>query len=232
MNRHKIPLTVVMLGLFVAVSLLAGTSSATAADSEREDRWQFYIPITFTTSETFSGQGGSSVDLSGDVGFGFAFGYNFDERWMLGFEFTWLNANYDATIVEDTDGNGTPDRTVNVGGTLDSSTFQITGQFNFLETRVTPFIKAGLGSTYTDSNIPTGPPQGTCWWHPWWGYICGTWQPTYDKNSFSYGAAIGVRGDLTDTFYLEASANQLWVDFDRTDTPSFTGYRLNIGWLF
>ena len=125
-----------------------------------------------------------------------------------------------------------PDTTVTLAGSLDSSTFQITGQFNFLETRVTPFIKAGLGSTYVDSNIPSGPPSGTCWWHPWWGPICGTWQPTYDKNSFSYSAAIGVRGDMTDTFYLEASFNQLWVDFDHSSTPSFTGYRLNIGWLF
>ncbi len=225
-------MTVVVCGLFVAVCLVSGISPAVAADSDRGEKWQFYIPVTYVDSERFDGEGGTFVDLNGDVGFGFAFGYNFTERWMLAFEITFSDVNFNARIAQD-DGmpDMIPDQFVDVSGTLDSSTFQIIGQFNFLETRVTPFIRAGLGSTYVDSNIPSGPPNGTCWWHPWWGYICGTWQPTYDKNTFSYSAAIGIRGDMTDTFYLEASANQLWIDFD-ADTTSLTGYRLNIGWLF
>jgi len=233
MNRRRAPLTIVMLALFAAVCLVSGTSSVDAADSDRGEKWQFYLPITYFSGEKLDGQNGSSVDLSNDVGWGFGFGYNFNERWMVGFEVTWLSAHYDAVIpVDNNPPDGISDGSVTLGGTLDSSSLQFVGQFNFLEKTFTPFIRASLGTTYTDSNIPSGPPTGTCWWSPWYGYICNQWQPTYNKNSFSYGGAIGVRGDISDTFYLELSYNQLWIDFDRVSTPSFSGGRLNIGWIF
>jgi opacity protein-like surface antigen len=223
--------SILMLGLSAAVCLAAGAPPA-AAQSERGEKWQFYLPVTYVGSENFDGEGGSFLDLSSDVGFGFAFGYNFNERWLLGFEINWMSMNYDAGVNFDSNGDMSPDGNVTVGGSLDSSTLQFVGQFNFLEKPVTPFIRGSIGSTYIDSNIPSGPPQGTCWWDPWWGYICNSWQPTYDDSSFSYAAGIGVRGDVTDTFFLEASANQIWLDSDTAVEPEFTGYRLNIGWIF
>ena len=228
MNRRRVPLTILLLGLFAAVCLMSGTSPAVAADSEREDTWQFYIPVTYSSSERFDGEGGTFVDLGSDVGWGFAFAYNFPERWMLGFEITWINKNYEARLVAD-DGNRTP---TDITGSLDSSSLQVVGQFNLLDKRFTPFVRAGIGSTYIDTRIPSGPTQGSCWWHPWWGYICDTWQPTYDKNSFSYSAGVGLHGDITDTFYLELSVNKLWIDLSNASTPELTGTRLNIGWIF
>ena len=82
-----------------------------------------------------------------------------------------------------------------------------------------------------DSNIASGPPVGSCWWHPWWGYICNSWIPTYDRTSFSFGGGIGVRADVSRSFFLELSYNGLWVDF-ADSTPGFDGIRLNVGWLF
>ena len=84
-----------------------------------------------------------------------------------------------------------------------------------------------------DSNIPSGPATGTCWWDPWWGYVCNTWQPTYEDTAFAYGAAAGLRAELgAGKFFLEGSYNMLWVDFDKAGTQDFDGVRLNIGWLF
>ena len=40
-----------------------------------------------------------------------------------------------------------------------------------------------------------------------------------------------MRADVSRTFFLELSANGLWIDF-ANDTPVFGGIRLNIGWLF
>ncbi len=232
MTRPKTPLTIIKLGLFVVVCLVFGISSAAAADSDRGERWQFHIPITSVSSEEFDGQGESSVDLSSDVGFGFALGYNFDEQWFLGFEATFMEMGYEARIPFDADMDNDADGVVTIGGNLDSTNLQFSGQFNILKKSITPFIRGSLGATHVDTNIPSGPAQGVCWWHPWWGYICNAWQPTHDETSFSYGAGIGIRGDLTERLFFEASANKLWVDFDDTDTPSFTGIRLSFGWLF
>jgi opacity protein-like surface antigen len=221
--------------LAAGLAMVAWTSvTATSADAQarRDGRWQFTIPINFTFSQSIDGQGGTTVDLSNDVGWGFTFGYNMNERFMLGLETTWLRANYDAEVVTDENGDGNPDGTVNVGGALDAFTMQGVGQFNILEgTLLTPFVRGNLGFSYTDSNIASGPPQGGCWWDPWWGYVCGSWRPTYDQTSFSFGAGAGVRADISRTFFLELSANGLWIDFEN-DTPVFGGIRLNIGWLF
>ena len=50
------------------------------------------------------------------------------------------------------------------------------------------------------------------------GWICGTWIPTYNKTVFSYGAAFGVRGDVTDSFYMHTNQASM---FDAR--PSFEG---------
>lgn len=221
------------VAVFLFFGIWMGSHAATAdAQTSRAEKWQFDIPITFTFSQTLEGEGGSSIDLNNDIGFGFGFGYFLSEKFFVGGEITWLRAGYEATIPFDEDGNENPDGTAKVGGTLDASSIQAVGQYYFLENSViTPFVRGNLGFTYTDSNIASGPPQGTCWWDPWWGYVCGSWVPTYDRTSFSFGGGVGVRADVSRNFFLEASFNGLWIDFSN-ETPLFDGIRLNIGWLF
>ena len=231
MTLRHLPVRSMALGL--ALALWMGVSAADAdAQTRREGKWQFNIPITFTFNTSIDGEGGSLIEVNNDIGWGFGFGYHLNEKFMLGFEATWLRAGYDATIPYDDDDDQNPDGTSKIGGTLDATNLQAVGQFNILEGSLfTPFIRANLGTTYTDSNIASGPPQGSCWWHPWWGYICGSWVPTYDRWSFSFGGAAGIRADVSRSFFLEASFNGLWVDFANA-TPVFDGIRLNIGWLF
>jgi len=230
--RGNTPLKIAVFALFAAGCLLLSLSPAVAAASDREERWQFYFPLTYTASKSYT-SGPSSIDISSDLGWGFAFGYNFTERWSLGFEITWTQSNYTATVPVDDDPPGGPNTgTQTLNSRLDASSLQIVGQFNFLETAVTPFIRAGLGSTFTDSNIVSGPPSGSCWWDPWfWVWRCGTFYPTYNTNSFSYQVGIGLRADVGDAFYLEVAYNQLWIDFNQV-TPDFGAGRLNVGWLF
>ena len=221
------------LSLVVALLLsLAGASDAGPYRFDREGRWQFSIPIGFVAGKSFEGKGGSGLDVSDDLGWGFGFGYHFNERLMLGAEFTWMSANYQASIPVDDDGNGMPDRTARFGGILDVGTIQGVLQLNLLERRqVTPFLRGGLGFSLLDSNIPAGPSQGVCWWDPWLGYVCDVYQPTYGRTSFTLGAGAGARFQLGDQFYLEGSANGSWVDMPE-GMPFFVGGRLTLGWMF
>ena len=101
-HDQRMPTMVLALGTILGMVLLAPW--ATAADSERTGRSQFTFPITFTSGASYSSEG-TSVDVSDDVGWGFAFGYHLDEKWEFGAEFTWIDANYDAFIATDFDGD-------------------------------------------------------------------------------------------------------------------------------
>ena len=215
----------------VAGAVLAGlmTFPVFADDSDRAESWQFSFPITYSNSTAWDGAGDSSIDLSDDVGFGVGFGFNFSERFYVGGEITWIQVNYE---VEVQSADEPPLSDFILGGELDASTFQVRGQYNFLEKTITPFIGGGIGWTYVDSNIASGPEEGVCWWDPWWGYVCDTWQSTYDDTGFSYGLNGGLRAELTDAFYMEARYGVLWIDTDSGDDVDVDGFRLELGWMF
>ena len=205
---------------------------AAAADSERAKKWQASIPVTFTSSSTVESLGGTSFTLDSDVGWGISFGYNVNDRFLVGADITWIGASYDAGIGTDLNGDRVPDQIVPVAGTLDVANLQFLGQCNFLDRAVTPFLRGSVGWSWVDSNIPVGPSVGACWFDPFHGYVCGAWQPTAEATELAFGAALGVRADIKSKFFVEASYSVLFVDFSNAETASFDGVRLNLGWSF
>jgi hypothetical protein len=220
--RTSLRSTPMAAALATTLGLALWAPSAVAAESERGEKWQFTIPMTFTSGTTVDGQQGTNFKMNDDLGWGFGFGYNLNPHFMVGVDFTWLSANYNAHITFDNDGNGIPDSSADLSGTLDAASMQFVGQYNILKGRVTPYLRASFGWTWIDSNIPSGPPQGSCWWDPWYGYICNSWQPTYEDTALTYGAAAGVHAEIAQRFFLE----------DRAGTPSLDGFRFTLGWSF
>lgn len=220
-----------VLALGAILGMTAWVPPAVAEESTRAEKWQASLPITFTSGANYDSDE-SDFELSDDLGWGFGFGYHLNPRFMVGGEFTWLTANYDASVATDFDGDEDADDSISVSGTLEAANLQFVGQFNFLTGRITPFVRGSFGWTWIDSNIPSGPTEGVCWWDPWYGYICDSWQPTYEDTAFAYGAAGGIRAELTEAFFLEGSYNVLWLDLDKAGTQSFDGFRVNFGWTF
>jgi opacity protein-like surface antigen len=181
-----------------------------------------YLPLSYVESATIAGQNGSSADLNADWGFGFGVGYNINDYFQINGMFNWAYRSYDATVVKS---DGTTQRYSNY---MDTSTLSVNGVYYVLNGDITPFISGGVGVTYVDTNIQNGPSSGTCWYDPWWGYVCSSYVPTKTENDITYNAGIGVRFDMSRGFGMQAGYYKTWIDFSKSSgTPDFDIWRID-----
>lgn len=210
--------------------LLAGNAAAEIRDSIRSNSWEASFRITDIQGDDYKSGTGATAETDNSVGWGFSVGYNVSDQLSFAGSFNWADIDYNANVVPAI-GNG--NSAFKVDGTLETSTVNFGGTYNFLRKSVTPFVTAGLGFTYIDTNVPNGPPVPVCWYDPWYGYYCGSAVPTKDETDFSYNVGAGVRWDVVDNFFLKATANKLWIDASgNIGRPGFMSYSVDFGFLF
>jgi opacity protein-like surface antigen len=225
MRTLKQIIAIVLVLATVSLGMPAIAGSEGKSGGRRGDRagtWDFYLPLTYAERETIDGQQGSHVDINDDLGFGFGFGYNFNDHFQLGGLFNWSSRSYDATAVR---GDGSRSQYSN---DLETSTISMNGIYYLLKGPITPFVSGMIGYTFVDTNIQDGPATGSCWYDPWWGYVCTEYVPTKTEDDFSYGAGIGVRFDINRQFSMQCSYNKTWIDIQNASgTPDFDTWRLD-----
>jgi len=218
MKPISMVLSVCAAGLLVASLILP--SPAWAQGSSRAGTLEFILPIPYSPSTSFDGENGSSAKLNSDLGFGFGLGYNLNDHFQLGGLITWSNRSYDAVLVN-SDGTRR-----NGSGTTESSTIMFNATYFFRPSGFTPFVTAGIGSTFVDTNIQNGLPTTGCWWDPWYGNICTTYTPTKTETALSYTGGVGVRFDINRVLSLQGSYNKLWIDYSKS-TPDIDIWRFD-----
>jgi opacity protein-like surface antigen len=228
--------TLIRIMVVVLVVALFGTIVPGPADAQnfsssrpggRGENWDFILSPIYSESATIDGQGGSSVELNDDWGFGMGLGYNFNDNFQLNGLFNWSYRSYEATVVK---GDGTTGRYNN---NMESTTLSLNGVYYPMSGNFTPFVSGGVGYTWVDTNIPDGPPVGTCWYDPWYGYWCDSYVPTKTESDFSYNAGIGVRFDVNRQFGLQAGYYKTWIDIGKaSDTPDFDIWRFDFIFRF
>jgi len=215
----------------LAVSTLAGAADLGSSYRGREGKSEITLQPRYILSKDIDAEGGSKLELDAAYGFGLGFGYNFTNNFALHLDGSWAHADYKATIAT-TDSVGNPTGTASVNGTLDAATIALNLSYYLLNGPLTPFLMGGIGWTWADSNIPSGPPTGTCWWDPWYGYVCTSYQNTYTKDYFSYNLGLGVRWDVQSGFFVRGIVDWQWLDLGKAGTNDFMGGRLDLGYMF
>ena len=220
-------LTATSLLLLVA-SMLAAQAQAqwVSSSAQRTGKMETTIGVYSTFSESSSGLNESSLDIDSGFGLGFSIGYNFSEHLALRFDGSWARADYDAIL--DTEDEGL----VAINHTLDLFNGQINGVYNFFEGNFTPYVQAGIGWTYVDSNVADGPPATGCWWDPWWGYICSNFYSTYSDTSFSWNLGAGLRYEMGRGMFVRGGWEQTHIDGGSGADPTFDAVRVELGWFF
>lgn len=196
-------------------------------EPQRAGRWEVALQARYQDYDTLRFKSNVTLDPDASWAAGFSFGYNLDQYLNLSFEIFGNEADYNGVVELD------PATTAGVEGSLDSSSGQFNVTYHWFDSAVTPFLSAGLGWTYIDSRIIKSFEGYECWYRPWYGYVCGDTYNTYDDTVFSYNAAIGLRWDIDEQFFLRGSVGRQWVYMDETSThPSIDFGRIELGMMF
>src|SRR5258705_4172302 len=81
--RQRVQWAMILLLILGTVAVIAADSSSLMAEmknSNRAQTWEFTIPVRYLPGYTDDFDGGTSIDLNDDLGWGFGFGYNFSEK--------------------------------------------------------------------------------------------------------------------------------------------------------
>ena len=216
--------TAVVAGL----AALAVVQTAAAQSADREGRWEASAGLTFINSSDVDFDGGTTADIDSDNGFKFGVAYHFSDHLKFGGSLSFSTIDHDAQIAGDEVGEF-----FGVRGELEATTLMADATYNFMDGPFTPFVVAGLGWSWTDTNIADAPPEVGCWWDPWWGYVCANFQDTRTIDGFAYQLGAGARYDFGNAFAVEAAYRVMWVDYENAEsTPDFDAFELNFGWKF
>ena len=221
---------------YVKAAILAGIlltpAFSSMADMQRQTfrtgKWEGSFRLNYFDSGTIDGEQGSYVDIDSDYGFGFSLGYNYNENLLLNFTFDTVRQDYEALLVADEPGEDD----VLVRHKLDMVNTHFNAVYHVLDKAFTPYLQAGLGWTYIDSNIASDSGYIGCWWDPWWGYVCSEFVNTYSDTNFSYNFGAGVRWELNYDTFLRAGYHNTWIDLDSSDKYDVGAFILEIGTTF
>jgi opacity protein-like surface antigen len=212
--------------------VLAGIAGLIATDASfaqsRANTWETRLGIAFQNSADADFKGGTTADFDSDTGLRFGFGYFLNEHLEIGGNFGYGQTDYKAAIAGDEIGE-----VFDVKGEFEYTTFAGDVTWNFMSGPFSPFVTGALGWTWIDTNIATGPPQTGCWWDPWWGYVCSSFQDTKSLDGVTYQLGVGARYDFSSSFAVHGSYRMTWIDLDNAEgTPDFDGFELSVGWKF
>jgi opacity protein-like surface antigen len=177
--------------------------------------WESGLDLVYQNSKTLHFDGGTNAKLDSDTGLSVTFGYRQTPHieWM--FALDWANVDYKANLVTG------PTTSVSANGSYDSFTPRVNLQYNIMDQPLTPYVMAGIGYSFIDTNIPNGRPVNGCWWDPWYGYICSSVQPTKSVDGFAFQAGIGARWDVNEQWSLRLAWERHWVDLGSSGGTPF-----------
>jgi opacity protein-like surface antigen len=199
--------------------------------SDRIERREFSLFLRQFTAPEFTkpdvtlpglGTNTGKLQIENTTLLGVQFGYNLREQLSLNMEFAYGRPDFKGSW-----GNKT------FSGNGDIFTGDLNVEYNVLKKPFTPFVGAGVGFMYFDSQIRKGTPETYCWWDYWWGYYyCTTTQDTRDTTEFTYNVAAGLRWDMNETLFMKASYRAMWADIGASGRTLFPQYIITFGWMW
>ena len=196
----------------------------------RQQKTEVYGIGQYLHSEniSFNGPTGSVNTKMDDTGLGgFGFAWHFSDFFSIHTDFMFGSATF----------SGETPLEHSLGTThFKQDAFIQTGRFNvdynIINRRLTPFITAGIGYQYLETELENT--YGTaCYWDPWYGYVCYSGHYSAWETDFTWNAGAGLRWNITDNLLIKAMAGATWLEYSSAHgvTTQFEAV-FSIGWTF
>lgn len=209
--------------------LLLALPGLAAAQANRAGTWDFTIGAIYQDGDQSGADMGSSLKVDGDLGLGINIAYNVNDYLAIGLDLDYLSPDFDLSMTDEND----PNNVTRIQHTASQFNTRLKATLNLAEGPLVPYVEAGFGWTYLDSNVADGPPVTGCWWHPWWGYICSGYYNTFSGTETTWGGGAGLRYEIAGGTFIKASANY-WIleTSGGKPEPELASFRLEYGWSF
>ena len=211
------------------VVLALGVAFCSTSWAQSGVGWSFGMELLYQDSNDITFEGGSSTSVDDDLGFAFTFAYRFNPRMELEFGLDWASVDYSAHLQSAL----LPNTSIDVRGEYEYFTPRVNLNYYFTEGKVTPYVRAGIGYAFIDTNIPNSRVEVGCWWDPWYGQICTPYQSTKSVDEFAYQLGAGVTWKLGPGYALRLGYEKQWIDFGNANSaPDFDQIRLSFEYLY
>ncbi len=190
---------------------------------ERGD-WELHAGPIFGLSQTVDFSNGSA-DIKDTFGIKLGAAYYLTDHLALGGDFSYSRGDFSSTVTNNGVAVGVQD------GHESASTLLFDGTYSFLNGPLRPYIGAGLGYSWVNTDIVAGPPVAGCWWDPWWGYVCSGYQPTRGTSSWVGQLGLGLQYNFSHKFGISGGYKENWVKLADKSTAS-GGFELMFDWRF
>jgi opacity protein-like surface antigen len=192
------------------------------------DEWSMNLLVV--GSKQYQFEGGASVRNDGGFGLGLSAARNLNEHFSIGTDFVLSQFDFRARVAP---APGNTASAFDTHGTMETAALRLNATWNLLARPFTPFLTAGLGVTYLDTDLATDPPDGGCWSYPWHGIVC-TVSPGGSLVRFTYGAAAGLRYDISrDSGFLRLMVGAEYIEIpEAVSTVGYVQVRADFGIRF
>jgi opacity protein-like surface antigen len=199
--------------------------------SARSTRWEMTLGPRFQFGQTVEFGNQTEVVFDDDFAWGFTINYNLNERIAIGTDFGWNFIDYRASFITETGGPGGAPVLDGYNGSGEASNWMFNATYTLLPKRLSPFVMAGVGWGWFDTNISSGDVSTGCFWDPFYGYICTSYPTTYGTDALVYRGGAGLRYDASEAFFMKVFYNAQWTDLGE-EMPPFQQIRVDFGALF
>ena len=198
----------------------------TYAEKIREQQFEVYFAPYYVASTTLNFKKNTQLVLNERTGWSLGLGFNFTDNVSGEVMFSSSSGKYTVNTLRD---DGTPYQYIEEA---EYSSLLVGMTYNIMEGSFTPYISGNLGISFVDTGIADGGGYQSCWYDPWYGYICGTYETTKTTTQFSLGASTGVRYDFDNKLFVKGGVGVNMTYFNSSSLPYFLTGQLFVGSRF